>query len=328
MEPCASVFCNKSSISTGRCGRCNKKGNRVHAYCSKKCQIDCWEGKKGNLKHKDMCKFFSYLLKKCISCKTIKPISTQTRVCDSCHRYICAICIKEKTSLNIYNIKCSCNTFINLKKEYSIKNLENLLKKNHPFSPLFEYKLSRLLYKQQVIKFFDCLKNSVKKGYVRGCFDLGLIYYFGFTVDKLKINKDYELAYFFFINSFKKGFLISSFYLGLMFKNIKKDFDTSIFFFEICLKFKSKIDKLIDPFHELGMIYFETNKYEKSFLYFQTSFLIKKNKNSTVRLVEMYKNGLGVEKNIEKSLEYFNISKNFKDIKYPYKTNILYNNEF
>ena len=42
----------------------------------------------------------------------------------------------------------------------------------------------------------------------------------------------------------------------------------------------------------------------------------------------MYKIGLGVEKNMKKSLEFLNISKNLKDIKYQYTKNFLYNIKF
>jgi len=302
-EPCASVFCDKPGVF--RCQGCNKKGPCHELYCSRECQKDCWKGKKDNLCHKNICTFYGHLMEGCDSCKTSHCLCPNTIVCEYCHAFVCCKCKEGYKSIDKKKIRCSkCNKDINLKKVYSISYIQKLINNGHPLTPFLEFKLYVIYYKDKNIKFLNHLQNSVNGGYIAGCTELGVFYYEGFNVTGKIIEKDFKLAYKYFTMAFKKGIRKVGYYLGKIHKYgqyLEKDYDSAIYFFKKCLNSSTKKQ---DSYYELGMIYYDLKEYKLSLDYFKDSSINCENKKSMFKLSEMYEKGLGVEKDIKKSLRW------------------------
>lgn len=207
--------------------------------------------------------------------------------------------------------------FLYFKGQVYIQDIEKVkdlfeqgVKHNCPFA---QYNLPRL-YKSKfywlqmdiplALYYF---KLSAEQGNTLAYYQIGKIYYF----EKYKVKNDDEAIKYLKLSSAENN-PKAQFLLGLIYKNDKKDYVQSIKFFELSARQGN-----INALYELGKYYFEMCDYKKSSIYFYNAYK-KRNINASYYLGLMYKNGLGIDPDLDKAIEYFTQNATNKQEKYMY----------
>eukprot|EP01080_Neovahlkampfia_damariscottae_P004823 gene4823-8409_t len=176
--------------------------------------------------------------------------------------------------------------------------------------------------KKNLLKSIQYYKNGVEKNNTKSMIYLGIMYEIGNKI----IQKNENLSKKYYLNASKLGDRNGFYHLGLFYLK-KKDYKKAINYFEKGLKNESKDVDNVDNvdvddisgecLYNLGLIYKNGIGVEKdvikAFNYFQKS-SSHGNSKSMILLGQLFKNGSSfIEKNFKKSMNYFEKSIEFKN---------------
>ena len=199
-----------------------------------------------------------------------------------------------------------CNKFSSFKVcvEEDIKHLKMLAEQGDAFA---QYRLAKM-YKEGTgipenkFQAFVSMKNSAEQGYIPAQIYLSLYYYDGFGVEQ-----DSKKAFYWFQQAAKKGYPVAQFMLGYIYElgdGVKQDFEKAFYWYQQSIN-RGYVPALSEQAEMYARGRGGITKNPLKALEMQKQAASMGSVSALAYLGDMYREGLGVEQNLKKALEFY-----------------------